>query len=355
MVSGKWQVRLGAGAICAALALAPVAQAQELHVLNWKGWGTDEDWAVSAFEEQTGAKIVHDYITSYPEVFTKLYTNPGYYDVVILNAAFVGQAAEEGLIDPVDMSHIPNAADLFPDMRDSSQVVFDGTSYAVAWLWGVTSLVYNTDKFAVAPDTLEVLWDPANAGRVCWRDDPEDSVRFAALALGQNPDAPEDLETIGDKLKALKPQVRSFWKSEDEWRKMIAAKECDLSVFWTASLERAVAEDHFPVAYAVPKEGAIAFRDTLVFPAGSANRELAETFVNYLISPEFYQGWQQAGGAPLSANARAVDALPADSDIRNRLTTPEALARMNFKGPLSEEQRRAYLDLWQETKAHFAR
>src|SRR6478736_8980991 len=60
------------------------ASAAELHVLNWKGWGTDEPWALAEFEKRTGAKVVHDYISSYPEVFTKLRTNPGYYDVVIL-------------------------------------------------------------------------------------------------------------------------------------------------------------------------------------------------------------------------------------------------------------------------------
>ena len=70
-----------------------VAAADEVRVMNWKGWGTDEAWAVSEFEKETGTKVVHDYITSYPEVFAKLRTNPGYYDVVVLNAAFVGQAA----------------------------------------------------------------------------------------------------------------------------------------------------------------------------------------------------------------------------------------------------------------------
>ena len=47
-----------------------------------------------------------------------------------------------------------------------------------------------------------MLWDPAYANRVCWRDNPEDSVRFAALALGQNPDQPEVSLLLGDCTKA---------------------------------------------------------------------------------------------------------------------------------------------------------
>src|SRR3984957_2381943 len=181
---------LGLGLAILGLAAASTfagARAAELHVLNWKGWGTDEPWAVAEFEKRTGAKVVHDYISSYPEVFTKLRTNPGYYDVIDLNAAFVGQAAEEGLIQPLDTAALKNYSDLFPDMRDSPQLVINGKHYGAAWIWGVTSVTYDTNVFKAAPDSLSVLWDPKYANRVCWRDDPEDSVRFAALALGQKP------------------------------------------------------------------------------------------------------------------------------------------------------------------------
>lgn len=348
--------RLAAGLAAVTLSLgAPVlAWGQEIHVMNWKGWGTDEAAAIEEFEKRTGAKVVHDYITSYPEVFTKLRTNPGAYDLVILNAAFVQQAAEEGLLVEIDTAKLENYQQIFEDMRTSPQMAVDGTVYGVPWIWGVTSVTYNTDTISEAPQSLEVLWDPKYQGRVCWRDDPEDSVRFAALALGQNPDEPEDLEAIAEKLKALKPQLKAFWKSEDEWRKLVAANECDLSIFWTSSANKAIAQG-VPVAYFVPDEGAIAFRDALVLPAGSQNAELAYQFLDYLISREFYQVWVTAGGAPVSANSAAVDDLPESSGTRTVLTTPENLKRINFKGPLTDEQRQAYLDLWQETKAYFAR
>ncbi len=339
-----------------ALGLVGAANAadEEVRVLNWKGWGTDGDWAVAAFEKETGAKVVHDYITSYPEVFAKLRTNPGYYDVVVLNAAFVGKAAEEGLIQPIDTAKVSNFASLFPDMRDSPQLIIDGKVYAVAWIWGGTSVTYDTEVFKEAPTSLEVLWDPAYANRVCWRDNPEDSVRFAALALGQNPDAPDDLEAIGEKLRALKPQIKAFWKSEDEWRKLVAAKECDLSIFWTSSTDKAVVEDNLPVSYFVAEEGAIGFRDGMSLATDAPHESAAYAFIDYMISQDFYAGWVAAGGAPVSANAAALDALPESSLTRQVLGQPENLGRINFKGPLSDEQRQAYLDLWQETKAYYA-
>jgi len=322
--------------------------------MNWKGWGTDNATAVAEFEKQTGAKVVHDYISSYPEVFTKLRTNPGYYDVVVLNAAFVNQAAAQGLLAPIDTAALKNYSQLFPKMREAPQLVVDGQVYGVPWIWGVTSVTYDTNVFSEAPTSLEVLWDPKHAGRVCWRDDPEDSVRFAALALGQNPDQPQDLDAVGQKLRALKPQIKAFWKSEDEWRKLVAAKECDLSIFWTSSANRAI-EQKMPVNYFVPKEGAIAFRDSLIVPAGSGKTQLADAFIDFMISKQFYQGWVKTGGAPVSANSTAVEELPATSATRTVLTTPENMSRINFKGPLTDDQRQSYLDLWQETKAYFAK
>src|SRR5690606_22331234 len=104
----------------AGLALSPAAgAADEIRVLNWQGYGTDEPWAIELFEERTGTAVVHDYFNSEQEMLTKLRTSPGAYDVVLINSSFTGQAAEEGLIQPIDPTAISNFDDLSTTMRDS--------------------------------------------------------------------------------------------------------------------------------------------------------------------------------------------------------------------------------------------
>ncbi|MEL6962973.1 MAG: spermidine/putrescine ABC transporter substrate-binding protein, partial [Pseudomonadota bacterium] len=44
------------------------AQADEIRVLNWQGYGTDLDWAIAAFTEETGHTVVHEYFTSEQEM-----------------------------------------------------------------------------------------------------------------------------------------------------------------------------------------------------------------------------------------------------------------------------------------------
>jgi spermidine/putrescine transport system substrate-binding protein len=74
------------------LLFATAANADEIRVLNWQGYGTDLEWSIAAFTEATGHTVVHEYFNSEQEMLTKLRTNPGAYDVVLINSAFTPQA-----------------------------------------------------------------------------------------------------------------------------------------------------------------------------------------------------------------------------------------------------------------------
>ena len=134
--------------------------AGEIRVLNWQGYGTDEAFATEAFEKKTGVKVVHDYFTSEQEMLTKLRTNPGAYDVVLINSAFTGQAKDEGLIAAIDTADMPNVKDLAPSLGQNSELLRDGKLYGVAWTWGATALAVNKDKVNPLPTSLAILWDP---------------------------------------------------------------------------------------------------------------------------------------------------------------------------------------------------
>jgi spermidine/putrescine transport system substrate-binding protein len=347
---------LAFGALAAIALAAPGAKAQsgELHVLNWNGWGTDQPFALAEFEAMTGVKVVHDYLTSFPEMFTKMRTNPGYYDIVVINSAYTLQAADEGLIEPIDTGRLANYGDLFPELRDTPLFNRDGKTYGVPWVWGATSASYDTTKFDPAPTSIQAFWDPAHAGKVCWHDSPEDSVRIAAIATGQDPENITDLGAVREKLRALKGQIATFWNSEDEWLKLVAAGTCDISLIWTDSTEKAKELHGQPVTFFIPEEGALGWRDGLSIGTNAPNRDAAYAFIDYMTSAAFYGGWAEAGGAPVTASSKAIGALSAESLTRQVLTDPANLARLRFQGSLTDEQRQAYLDLWQETKAYYA-
>lgn len=340
----------------AALALTGISAqaAGELKVLNWQGYGTDEKWALEMFEKQSGLKVVHDYFNSEQEMLTKLRTSPGTYDVVLMNNIYVPEAAAEGLIQPIDTAKISNFADLNPTLRDSERFVKDGKHYAIAWVWGLTSFAYNTAKMTAKPDTIEALWDPAHAGKVGWRDDALESIQLAALATGQDMNNPTDLQKIKDKLAALKSQIKTFWSSEDEWNKYMAAGDYDIAVYWSGSAARSKKAMKLPVEFVVPKEGAIGWYDGLTIAKDAPNPEGAAQFINFMVDPEFYVKWDTDVGAPASANDKANAQLPADALNRTVLGDPEVVKRVQWMAPITDEQKQKNQELWDEVKTNFA-
>ena len=345
--------KLSIAALIFLMSLSSTIQAGDLRVLNWQGYGTDEGWAVDIFEQRNGAKVVHDNFNSEQEMLTKLRTSPGAYDVVLINSAFTCDAAREGLIQPIDPALISNFKDLSANMRDSEMLNCDGKVYGVAWVWGVTSFAYNTNKIDPAPTSIAALWDPKNAGRVGLRDDSVEAISFAAIALGQDPNNPSDLDAVRDKLLGLKSQVRTFWSSEDEWNKHMAAGQFDIATYWSGSASRSKTAYGLPVEFVIPSEGAIGWFDGLSIATGAPGVENAHKFIDFMVSPEFYVRWDTEVGAPASANGAANAQLPADAFNRTVLGDPETVSRLHFMAPLTDEQREQFLEIWEEVKTEF--
>jgi spermidine/putrescine transport system substrate-binding protein len=335
-----------------ALFLATGASASEVHVLNWKGYGADEPFATKAFEEMTGDRVVNDFFNSEQEMLTKLRTNPGLYDVVMINAAFMRQALDESLVQPIITSKIENYNDLNAEQASSTMLNKDDKTYGVPWTWGLTTIAVNDKAFDTLPTSLKEMWKEEHKGRVTIRDDAVEAIQLGALATGQNINDIKDMAAVEQSLSDLLPNVRTFWSSENDWNQMVASNQIDLGTYWSGSAGRAQAQFNLPVSLAVPEEGAVGWLDSFAIPVGSDNVEGAEKFINYMISPEFYSEWDQTVGAPVSASQRALAALPEDSFNRKVMGSPEIAARVQFQQPISDAQRESYLQTWQKLKVN---
>ena len=240
---------------------------------------------------------------------------------------------------------------LSPDLVNSANRNINGTGYGVPWVWGMTAMAAR--EGGTIPDSYAALGDPANVGRVALSDDAVTMVALVALLTGQDMNKPTDLAAITDKLKSFKPNIKLMWSSEDQWNKSFAAKEFDLSVYWSGSSARSKRISKLPVQFVVPKEGALVWMDTLNVVSGSANPDAALAFINYMIDPEFYVEWATKVGAPASANTTAMDKLPAD-DLTRLIHDPKYLKTSTIQAALTDEQREAFNNLWQEVKAFYA-
>ncbi|MCW6509955.1 ABC transporter substrate-binding protein [Lichenifustis flavocetrariae] len=344
---------MGAGLAATAWGLGPVRAADKtITVLNWQGYGTDEKFAVKKFQEMTGYEVKHDYYNAEPEMLTKLRTNPGAYDVAILNTARDSQAQAENLIDAIDLTKVPNAAGLADTFKTHPNITIDGKTYGVPWVWGMNALAVRRDK-VTGVDSYNVFTDPAYVGRCALFDDAVTGIAMAALLTGQNINNPADMKKIGDTLKTFKKNVKLLWSSEDEWNKAFGGGAFDISVYWSGAVARSQKLHNLAVDFLIPKEGAIGWLDNLCLPATSTKKEQGLAFINYMIDPKFYVDWVTGSGAPASANSAAMNELPA-TDLNRQIHKPEYLSKIQFMGTLPDDRRQAYNDLWEEVKAYYA-
>ncbi|MGO8013690.1 PotD/PotF family extracellular solute-binding protein [Rhizobium leguminosarum] len=348
-------VKLMSAALIAGVSISTLPRkafsAGSITVLNWQGYGTDEAWSLKAFTEKTGITVVHDYYSSESEMLTKMRTNPGAYDLVILNAARCAQAVAEDLLQPIDFSKVPNASTVDETLRANPNFSKDGKGYAVPWVWGMTSLAIREGM--TVPDSYAVLADPAYKGRVAMDDDAIINVGVGALMSGQDINDPKDLAAVTAALKSIKPNVKLLWSTEDQWNKSFAAKEFDLSLFWSGGSVRSKRVSKLPVQFVVPKEGGVGWVDGLGVPTSAPNPEGALAFVNWMIDPTFYVEWATKIGAPASSNSAALSALPAD-DLTRLVHKTEYLKTTSFVSGIPDDRREAFNNIWQEVKAFYA-
>lgn len=257
------------------------------------------------------------------------------------------------MIDAIDFAALPNAKDLAAPLRDHPNLQIDGKPYGVAWLWGMTSLAVRHGKIADA-QSRAIFSDPKYAGRLALFDDWITQVGIGALLTGQDINNPKDLKAIIVTLKAMKPNVKLMWSSEDEWNKAFAADAFDISDYWSGAAARSVKLHKLPLDFVVPKEGAIGWLDSLAIPVSSTKKDAALQFINYMIDPKFYTAWESQSGAPASANSIAMSQLPAD-DLNHQIYKTEYLAKLQFMSALPDDRRQAFNDIWDEVKAFYAK
>lgn len=323
-----------------------------LRVLNWQGYGSDEAWALEKFEEMYGVKVEHDYITSEEELLTKLRTSPGVYDVLLPNIAYLQIAMQEDLLEAVDTSKLENWDSLVARFKDLETIRKDGEIYGVAWTWGATAMVYNSEVFPDGVDSMDVFWNPQYAGQIGWWDSYEDSVALVGIALGDSsPYHPQDLDAVKMKMMELMPNVRTLWSSEDEFDKLFANGDITLGVFWSGSAARAKNAMGLPMEFVIPQEGAIGWIDTWAIAKDAPNREAAYKFIDYMISADFYVKWDTEVGAPTPTNQDTLDQLPEDAFNRVVMGDPEVVERLFWMETVPEADRKQWNQVWEEVKA----
>ncbi|MFV0516284.1 MAG: PotD/PotF family extracellular solute-binding protein [Aminipila sp.] len=320
----------------------------KLYVVNWKDYGSDDESFITAFEKAYNCEIVNTYMSSEEELLTKLRTSKaGEIDVCLPNCTILPTAINEGLLAEIDTTKLLNFNGMFERFKTQKECFKGDKMYAVPFVWGSTAIAYNTDVIKEAPKSIKALFDDKYAGRIGFRDDYNDAVMAAAIALGQDPNNPDDLDAIKAKLIEQKSLNKTYWKTGDEFTKLFAGKQIDLGLMWsgqTASMK----QEGEPIAFTVPEDGAIGWVDNWAIAEGSKNKELAYAFIDWMISKDFQYNWVENGG-PAPVNKEAAELI--DPQYAASAGIDEAsLNRLYFMEYRTDEVKNTWNELWTEVK-----
>jgi len=283
-------------------ATVPHSQAKELRILAWEGY-VDTDW-VKEFEDQTDAFVNVFVIHSDDELWAMIKGSKGRnFDLFAVNTAQLQRYLDLGLVEPYDLSKVPNQKETLPRFRDLTKVtgvMRDGKVYAIPYCFDAIGLIYDTDRVKPLPDSWNVLFDPRYAGKVLGYDNGEHNFTIAALAMGiEDPYhlTDEQLKEVEEKLVDLKHNVLSFFTTSDEALHLYQQNDVDL-IFANFGQQQVkfMQDAGAQVAYVNPKEGAPAWLDTWAMTTGVQDKDLAQAWVNFMLQKKIGQQLSERTG-----------------------------------------------------------
>lgn len=307
----------------------PAMAAEELNALIW--CDHSDPALLQPFEEAHGVRVnTKEYEGTAAGLAILDQSQPGDWDVMVIDAVDVGRAVERGVLAPLDPAEFPTA-DYFPELKLESHNVIDGTAYAVTEKFGYNTIAYNKAKVDAADlEDMQSLWSGKYDGRIAIYDYYLPVLGLVGLAQGvATKDLTGDaLETLREplyKLKAASRQVSDVVASQTA----LATGEVDVLIGGGEWLTAVLNAENPDLDWTIPKQGGLLWAQSIGVLKDSKNPDLAKEFVKYIVSPEgqarlatssCYWGMpaNQKAGEVLSAEQKAVLRWDEQTDYLSR-------------------------------------
>lgn len=270
-----------------ALSSAVRAADKDLLVFDWAGW--EIDGVLTDYVAKHGDKPTYSFFGDDDEAFQKV--SSGFRaDVAHPCVASLPRYREADLIEPWDVSKIPEFANIAPRLLDSDQIQDDQGVWFIPTDYAYTAVAYNTDTVpAEDVASLSVFTDPKYAGRISLPDSSDDIWSLAFLATGVTDwDNVTDAQftAAADWLRAAHKNVRAYWSDPSEMSQLMATGEVQVAWSWNDGVALLAAEG-FPIGFQrSPAEGAATwFCGYVNLKNQPGSEDKAYDFINALLAP----------------------------------------------------------------------
>lgn len=253
---------------------------RELNLYAWTDYVPQQ--LLDDFTAKYGIKVNYDTYSSNEEMLAKLQAGASGYDLVIPSDYTVAIMVKQDMLEPLDMTQIPNFANV--DTRFTNQYYDPGNKYSVPYQWGTTALAYDKTRVPSEPKSWADLWDPKYKKRLVMLDNSREVPGMALQVLGfdKNSTDPQQLQQAKQKLIALNPNIRLF--NSDDPETALITGEAWAGLVYNGNAALARAEDP-NIEYICPTEGCGLWFDNLAIPKGAPHPDAAMAFLNFMLEP----------------------------------------------------------------------
>jgi putative spermidine/putrescine transport system substrate-binding protein len=226
----------------------------------------------------------------------------GSMDIAALNAAGCYEMWQNGAVEELDFSKIPNAKHIIAPLR---------TKYAVPHIYSGQVILYNPKLIKNKPTSYADLWAPENQGKVGIIDiQYVGTIQSAAMINGGSM---SNYEPGKEKLLELKKMGVKIYPTNEAMAQALKTEECGLCIMWKA---RGVMWQNagIPIEMANPKEGIVLYVSEMVMAKNARNKEQAYAWLNALLDPR-----PQMDFAKNMGYAPTVDDVTLESSLAARV------------------------------------
>jgi len=338
--------------VALAFALPAHAADPELTVLDWAGW--DIPGVLGGYVAKNGDTPTYSFFADDDEAFQKV--SSGFRaDVGHPCVASLPRYRAADLIEPWDVSKIPEFANIAPRMLDSTYVQDDQGVWFIPTDYAYTAIAYNAEMVpAEDVASVQVFANEKYAGRMALPDSTDDVWALAFMATGVTSwdnVTDEQFTAAADWLRKVHPNVRAYWSDPGELAQLMASGE--VQVAWSWNDTTAILRDEgFPIGFnRTAAEGASTwFCGAVNIKDGPGSEDKAYDFINSVLAPTSAQAILDAVGYS-SSNSAAMATIADEPAVAEGLA--EIDAPVLAQTPNDPEQRQRQLAEFERIKAGF--
>lgn len=324
-------------------------EGQTLHIYNW-GEYTGEN-IISAFEEETGAKVVMDNFDSNEQMYIKV-ANQESYDLLVPSDYMIQRLIQEDLLQKLDHSKL-DCLDLLSE--NVKGLPYDPENeYSIPYFWGTVGIVY--DKTKVDIKDLEeqgfgIFLNEKYKGDIYLYDSERDSFMMALKELGYSMNTENEAEIheaydwLVKCVQTMEPEIVT-----DEIIDNMAQGRKALGLIYSGDATYVISENE-NMGYYLPETGTNLWSDAMVIPKNAKNPELAHAYINFATNYEgAYDNSSYVGYT--SANQEVLEDLCGEGGDYEGIDSyiPRTGNEFDEVFEYNEETKKLMGDLWSRVK-----